>query len=265
MRLLAKYETQIHVHESSNYKTIIHCISNVFAVLSGVSVSQKPVSLSLRIFFIALVWYAIAVTTVYQVYFFGHLVNPGFEKSIATLNDLMQSGIQYGYASYIDALKLSDPLYYIIKANRKKCELIYKCLRRVIECKDFATIFDSFHAEYFRTKLLLHNIHVPVCTLEEDVIMYRVSMFMAKGNPLLHRFNKLTTRVFEAGLIEKWQNDFMSSSRLDYLPIVDDDDTNFSDFATNELNSDYSTFSLMHLEVVFYLLLIGQIISTFFS
>jgi hypothetical protein len=43
----------------------------------------------------------------------------------------------------------------------------------------------------------------------------------------------------------------------------DDDDTNFSDFVTNELNTDYSTFSLMHLQAVFYVLLIGQIISTF--
>jgi hypothetical protein len=68
--------------------------------------------------------------------------------------------------------------------------------------------------------------------------------------------------VFEAGLFEKWQNDFMSSSRLDGHPI-DDNDTNFSDFATNELNTDYSTFSLIHLQIVFHILLIGQIFSIF--
>jgi hypothetical protein len=240
----------------------MHCIYNVLAVITGVSVPQKPISLSLRIFFIAWVWYAVAMTTVYQDYFIGLLVNPGFEESTTTLNDLMQSGIQYGYASYIDALQLSDPLYYTIKANRKTCKLMYKCLRRVIERKDFATIFDSFHPEYFRTKLLLHNIHVPVCTLEEDVIMYRVSMFMAKGNPVLYRFNRLITLVFEAGLIEKWQNDFMPSSRLDAHP-TDDNDTNFSFFATNELNNYYSIFSLIHLQVVFYVLIIGHIVSTF--
>jgi hypothetical protein len=139
---------------------------------------------------------------------------------------------------------------------------MYKCLRRVIERKDFATIFDSFHGEYFRTKLLFHNIHVPVCTLEEDVVMYRISMFMAKGNPLLHRFNSIITRILEAGLYGKWQNYFLSSTRLDDHPI-DDDDINFSDFATNELNTYYSTFSLRHLNVVFYILLIGQILSTF--
>jgi hypothetical protein len=84
---------------------------------------------------------------------------------------------------------------------------------------------------------------------------------MAKGNPLLHRFNEIITRMFEAGFDVKWQNDFLSSSRLDDHPI-DDDDTNFSDFATNELNTDYSPFSLIHLRVVFEMFLIGQIINS---
>jgi hypothetical protein len=262
MWLLAKYETQLHISESENYKTIIYCIYNVLAVLNGVSVPQKPISLSLRIFFTAWVWYSFVTTNVFLAQFIGLLVNPGFEKSITTLDDLIQSGIDYGYTKDIEALQLSDPLYEIIKSNRKICKSMYKCLQRVIESKDFATIFDSFHAEYFRNRLLFHNIHAPVCTLQEDVIMFRISMYMAKGNILLHRFNKIITRISEAGLVEKWWNDFMFSSRLDDHPI-DDDDINFSDFATNELNTAYSTFSLIHLQVVFEALLIGQIISTF--
>jgi hypothetical protein len=264
MWLLAKYETQLQVRESSNYKTIIYCMYNVWAVLTGVSVPQKPISLSLRIFFTAWVWYSVAMTTVYQAYFTGLLANPGFEKSITTLNDLIQSGIDYGYPVRLDAYTFSDPLYKIILANRKICKSVCKCLQRVIERKDFATMLSNFGAEYFRTRLLFHNIHVPVCTLQEDVIMFRLSMYMAKGNPLLHRFNEIITRTFEAGLIEKWWNDFMSSLSLhDHAFDDDDDDTNFSDFAKNELKPDYSPFSLIHLQFVFHILLIGQIISTF--
>jgi hypothetical protein len=261
MWLLAKYETQLHVRESSNYKTIIYCIFNVWAVFTGVSVPQKPISLSLRIFFVAWVWYSYVMSNLYQTYFIGLLVNPGFEKSITTLHDLIQSGIEYGYPVKMDALLFSDPPYDIIKTNRKTCKSMYKCLQRVIERKDFATIFDSFRAEYFRTRLLFHNIHVPVCTLQEDITVFRVSMYMAKGNPLLNRFNEIITRMFEAGLFDKWWNDFMSRTRLDDHPI-NDDDTDFSDFATNALNTDYTIISLIHLQVVFLLLLIGQIFST---
>jgi len=268
MYLLAKYETQIHVRESKNYNTIIYCIYNVWAVLIGVSVPQKPISLSLRIFFMTWVLYSVAMTTVYQAYFVGHLVNPGFEKSIKTLNDLMEYGIEYGYIKDIDALHLSDPVYINITKNRKICNSMYKCLQRVIERKDFATIFDSFHAEYFRTRLLFHNIHVPFCTLQEDVIMFKISLYMAKGNPLLHRFNEIITHIFEAGLFEKWQNEFLSRPRLDDHPLDDDDDdddddTSFSGFTRYELNTSYSTLSFIHLQVVFLVLLIGQSISIF--
>jgi hypothetical protein len=263
MWLLAKYETQLQVRESSNYKTIIYCIYNVWAVLTGVSVPQKPISLSLRIFFIAWVWYAVAISTVYQAYFIGFLVNPGFEKGLTTVNDLIQYGIDYGYPVEMDTLIFSDPLYINILANGKICTPMSKCLQRVIERKDFATISDSFHAEYFRTRLLFHNIHVPVCTLQEDVSIFRITLYMAKGNPLLHRFNEIITRMFEAGFFDKWKNEFMSSSRFDDHPIDDDDDTNISHFAKYELNAYYSPFSLIHLQVVFHILLIGKIISTF--
>jgi len=262
MWFVAKFDMQINVLESPNYKTIMYCIYNIWAIITGVSVPQKPISLSLRIFFIAWVWYSFAMTTVYQAYFIGFLVNPGFEKSITTLNELLESGIEYGYPGNNGGLHLSDPTRDIIRKNRKACKTIYKCLQRVIERKDFATIFDSFHAEYFTTRLLFHNIHVQVCTLEEDILLFRVSMYMTKGNPLLHRINTIIARILEAGLYRKWQKDFLSSSRLNDHPI-DDDDTNFSDFATEELNTDYSTLSLMHLQVVFYVLLIGQIVSTF--
>jgi hypothetical protein len=89
IRLLGKYEMRHHVRESTNYKTIMYCIYNVWAVITGVSVPQKTITLSLRIFFIDWVWYSAAMTNVNQAYFIGLLVNPGFEKSITTLNYLI--------------------------------------------------------------------------------------------------------------------------------------------------------------------------------
>ena len=79
---------QIFVCESTNYNTIVYCIYNVFAFLTGVSVPQKPISLSLRIFFTTWIWYSVAMTTVYQAFFIGLPVNPGFEKSITTLDEI---------------------------------------------------------------------------------------------------------------------------------------------------------------------------------
>jgi len=148
MWLLAKYERQLHVRESTNNQRKMYCIYNVWTIITGVYVPQKPISISLRIFFTAWVWYAVAMTTVYQAFFFGLLVNPGFENSITTLKGLIQSGIVYGYPVEMDALALLDRPYEIFLANRKTCKSISKCLQRVIEHRGFATIFESFHAEY---------------------------------------------------------------------------------------------------------------------
>ena len=156
MWLLAKYERQLHVCESTNNQRKMYCIYNVCTIFTGVSVPQKPISISLRIFFTAWVWYAVAMTNVYQAYFIGLLVNPGFENSITTLKGLIQSGIVYGYPVEMDALALLDRPYEIFLANRKTCKSISMCLQRVIEHRDFATIFESFRAEY--SELDYHSI-----------------------------------------------------------------------------------------------------------
>jgi hypothetical protein len=101
----------------------------------------------------------------------------------------------------------------------------------------------------------MRNIPVPVCTLQDDIMIFSVAVYMAKGNPLRHRFNKIITGIFEAGLYEKWQKHFMSNSRL-----VDHsfDDINFSKFVTSEFNVDYKPFSVRQLQVLFYTLLVTQ-------
>lgn len=256
MWLLAKYARYHHVRESTNYMTIIYCIYNLWAVITGVSVPVKPISIGLRIFFIAWVWFSVAMTTVYQTFFVGFLVNPGFEKSITTLNELIESKIEYGFRGDLIRAHFSEPIYDIIQKNRKVCKSMFKCLERIIRHNDFATISNTFHAEYFKTRLLFHNIHIPLCTLQDDIMRYSVSTYMAKGNPLLNIFNKMIRYLFEAGLFQKWRNDFMTDIRLGGQPI-EGDDANLDGINENYLNNGYSPYSLSHLQVVFYMLMLG--------
>lgn len=256
MWLLAKYARHYHLRESANYMTIIYCIYNLWAIITGVSVPEKPISIGLRIFFITWVWFSVAMTTVYQTFFVGLLVNPGFEKSITTLNELIESKIEYGFTSYLTKAQFSEPIYDTIKKNRKVCGSMFKCLERIIRQNDFATVSNTFHAEYFKARLLFHNIHIPLCTLQDDIVRYSVSTYMAKGNPLLKVFNKMIRYLFEAGLFQKWRNDFMTDVRLGGQPI-ESDDSDLEGINDNYLNNDYSSYSLSHLQVVFYMLLCG--------
>jgi hypothetical protein len=260
MWLLAKYARKHHVRESASYMTVMYCIYNLWALTTGVSVPQKPTSNALRIFFIAWVWFSVSVSTVYQAFFVGFLVNPGFEKSITTLNELIESKIEYGTTDDLKMKQFSDPIYDTINKNRKICKSRFKCFERVIRHNDFATVSDTFHAEYFKTRLLFQNTHVPFCTLRDDITQYIISTYMAKGNPLLNTFNKMIRYLFEAGLFEKWYRDFMSDIRLGGQPI-EGDDANFEGIGEQYLNKGYSPHSMSHLQVVIYMLLFGYAFS----
>jgi hypothetical protein len=260
MWVLARYARKNNVRESTNYMTIIYCALSVWAVATGTSLREKPQSISLRIFFVAWVWCALVMNTVLQTYFFGFLVNPGFEKGFGTLNDINESGIEYGFVSEMDIFDFSDPVYDIIQKHRKTCSSLFKCLERTIRKKDFATVSDNLRAEYFSTRLLFYNIHAPVCSLPDDIMRYSASTYMAKGNPLLYRFNKIIRHLYEAGLFEKWKKDFISDTRLVGLTLYDDD-SNFEGIAENDFSSDYSPYSLLHLQFIFCMLLIGHTFS----
>jgi hypothetical protein len=158
--------------------------------------------------------------------------------------------------------QFSEPIYDNINKNRKVCKSIFKFFEIVVRDKDFATISNTFHAEYFKTRLLFHNIHIPLCTLQDDITRYSVSTYMAKGNPLLNIFNKMIRYLFEAGLFEKWRNDFMTDIRLGGQPI-EGDDANVEGINEYYLSDDYSSYSLCHLQVVFYMLLFGYGFSIF--
>jgi hypothetical protein len=260
MWLMAKYVTKHHERESSNYMTIIHCIYNLWALMTGVSVPEKPISNALRILFLAWAWFSVSVSTVYQAFFVGFLVNPRFERSIATLSELIESKIECGMAGALIPGRFSDPMYDTVTKNLKICTSRFKCLERVLRHDDFATISDTFHAEYFKLRLLFLNTHVPLCTLREDLTQYMISTYMAKGNPLLKTFNKMIRYFLEAGLFEKWYSDFMSDIRLGGQPI-EGDDANLEGIDDKYLNNGYSPYSMCHLQVVFYSLLFGHAFS----
>jgi hypothetical protein len=261
MWLLAKYGRNHRTRESPNYMTIICCIYNLWAIMTGVSVPEKPISNGLRIIFIGWVCFSLSVSTVFQALFVEFLVNPRFEKRITTLSELIESKIQYGIKGNLRMKQFSDPIYETIYKNRTVCKSMLKCMERVIRNNDFATVTDTFHAEYFKIRLLSQNIHIPFCTLREDITRYSISTYMAKGTSLLKTFNRMIRYLFEAGLFQKWYSDFMNDIRLGGQS-MEGDDASLEGIDENYLSVGYSSYSLSRLQVVFYTLLLGDCFST---
>jgi hypothetical protein len=92
-------------NETHTYQSLSHCFHCAWAVFLGVAVPQQPTTSTLRAFFLLYVCFCFAISTVFQAFFVSYLVEPMYEKTLETLDDLMESEVVYGSLS---ALKFAE-------------------------------------------------------------------------------------------------------------------------------------------------------------
>jgi hypothetical protein len=85
--------------ESHAYTTASTVLYNVWAVVMGVSVTEMPRTSHLRVVIFPWIWYCFAVSTVFQTFFTSYLVDPGLQKQITSIEELLESGIEFGFRS----------------------------------------------------------------------------------------------------------------------------------------------------------------------
>ena len=92
--LLGRYS---RTSEWQGYNTLTSSLTNVWAVILGVSVSTVPRTPSLRSLFLAWVCFSVAFNTVYQAFLTTFLVDSGYKTPIQNKDELYESGIKLCY------------------------------------------------------------------------------------------------------------------------------------------------------------------------
>jgi hypothetical protein len=239
--------------EQPVYSSLQSSLLNVWSVALEISVHKMPKSFRVRSLFLLWVLVCLAFCIIFQALFTTFLVNPRMERKIDTTDDLIASGIEYGYAKeYNDAIR--DRYF---RVNQRQCADVYTCLDNVIKYGNFATISSAFHADYYRTRLSWHDRHLPICKMKEDISRLNAVMYLTKGHPLLRRINKVIRTMVESGMVVKWTNDFMYTSRIQSIHV-----DGYREEA-NDWESEYVAFGLFHLRTAFCVLVMGHILSTF--
>lgn len=250
MYVLARYS------EHPVYTSLQSCLLNVWAVAFEISVPKIPQNFRIRFCFFLWVWVCLALCIIFQARFTTFLVNPSMERQIDTVDDLIASGIQYGYTEdFYDIVSIHDRS---LRTNRKQCNDIYGCLENTIKYGNFATISSAFLTDYYRANLSFHDRHLPVCKMKVDISRFNGVMYLTKGHPLLQRINEVIRTMVESGMIVKWKNDFLYTSRIHSLSIHGDDYKKEED----DWDSEYFAFTLFHLQTAFSVLVIGYVLST---
>jgi hypothetical protein len=248
------------IKESKTYQLLYNDVYNVWSILLGQSVPKLPMTSQLRCTFFLFVCFCFAMNTVFQTLFISYLVEPGYEKQIESFDEMKDSGILFAKHSSIDTLStLLNYDYYLQQVHSpvETCPVFEQCMLRLIQKRDIITIAVQSYADYIDPPAGI-NIKGKnsLCSIQETIASVGLAMYLAKGNPLLDKFNVYIQRCLEGGLGEKYISELTwkeSLSKRSKSPGQDFD---------NEDGNTYFKFTTFHLKIAIYLLSFGYVLSS---
>jgi hypothetical protein len=229
-----------------SYTTMSSALYNIWAVTVGVSVTGMPRGLRFRLLFFVFVLYCFAIGTVFQTFLTSFLVDPGYENQLTSLDEILDSGIEFGYDEYINIFfSLSSDLRHKEVVERTEICSFGACIERIRETGNFATFGAVWFVQYYTNAI---NDHSTVCLLnDDDYGLFFVTAYVQKGSLFLESLNKFIALYSESGMIAK----VLKESIFEPKPIRDNID----------VSDGYFVFTLSHLRIAFYILFVGQGVS----
>ena len=243
--------------EWQGYKTLKSSFTNFWAVILGVSVSKMPRTPSLRLLFLAWVFFSLAFNTVFQSFLTTFLTDSGYKTPITNMDELIASDFGFAYHEFYKEFfeELDETETLQKKSNSVSCPSNDICLAWAIDHKNVSIyLMDKFVEDcYARGYLVGENSEPLLCKIEDGVIFsFSLSMAMFHGDPLTRRINEIIDRVVEAGLNNYWDTLQMNLYKIHSHKIA----------IVHPLDGYYS-FNLYHMQPAFYLLLMGWCLSAF--
>ncbi|KAJ9592885.1 hypothetical protein L9F63_015463 [Diploptera punctata] len=240
-------------HQCYTDKLICGCYT--LSISLGVSIWKMPRTNALRSFLITWTWYCFAMSTVFQTFFTSFLVNPGIHEPFKTIEEVMETSIEFGYDKMIDyfvndTFKKSSTK---IAQSHKFCSASEDCFTRYLR-GEFATISNDFETKYIQTYLGGYN---PICFLDENIVSQKATIYLMKGSPFLERVNEIIIQLWEGGHLIKIEKDYLTRVRTRQIKY-----NNISYQYEDSIEEDeYFVFSVSHLQIGFYVLLYGYSLS----
>jgi hypothetical protein len=228
--------------EAHMYTSISSDLYNVWAVAMGVCATRMPRTCRVRLVLFPWICYCFSMSIIFQTFFTSYLVDPGFDVQIRTLEELLKSGLKFGFRSDFEIYyqQSNYGVHQELIHRREQCDPPSSCVQRIISTRNYATMGESYAIEkYLKTS----NNSNYVCAMNDvDAYPVQVAAYFSKGSIFLHIFNKALVSSVETGLIMKALKNKASSN-------LEDDVEKFF------------VFTLSHLSIAFYLLLLGLSVS----
>jgi hypothetical protein len=195
--------------ERKIYRNCGNCVSSVWATVLGVSIPLMPKTIPVRMFLISWIWYCLAINTIFQTFLISFLIEPGLQRQMNSIQEILASKVKYGYNEWFDMVvrDAEDELSKTILQNRIACNEGNEppCLDWVAHHDNFSLLCSRTLLDYLLTREYLDKNGKPlICQAGGLFFPLNYVTYMAKWNPLLSRFNDMITRVLESGIAGKW-------------------------------------------------------------
>jgi len=236
------------------YKTLTSSLTNLWAVILGVSLSKMPRAPSLRSLFLAWVCFSVAFSTVFQVFLTTFLIDSGYKPPIKNMDELFASGVKLAYPpGYNFIFENGDESENSkVQRNRANCPTYGVCEKWVKYQNVSILLEDKLAEDNYTTGYYVGENSQPLLYRLEDGVVFTtgLTMIMFHGDPLMRRVTEIIDRVVEAGLYNFWISLTKKGLKLYSRKIA----------IVHPLDGYYS-FNLYHMQPAFYLLLMGLCLS----
>ncbi|PNF27931.1 hypothetical protein B7P43_G00893 [Cryptotermes secundus] len=213
-----------NICKETSYSALAKSLSHVWAINLGISVPKQPRAFRPRLLFLFWVIYCLHMNAVYLSFLTSFLINPGFERQVRTVEELVKSNLHYGYHSGFDKYfnDSTDEILVKILSRRKHCEGDgEECLRRMAARGDFAMLVSSMLVQYKSAlKFVDHSGNILFNHFEDSFLDYDFVMYLTKGSHLLERLDSVIQRTVESGMLEHWWEEMKNTMRLKQALLV---------------------------------------------
>ena len=227
-----------------------------WAVVTSVSVPVIPKSPRMRGFFILWVCYSFIMSTIFQSYFTSFLIEPGEDRSIATMEELYSSGLSL-FTDDEKGLTWFTNYENLTEESMKGPNIIKKCSDPI---EQFFTLQNSASAATdleMKLKLQARIRYLKPCYFLYSAYAYYSAVFFPTSD-YADAFNMKVLESFEAGLHTKIVHNYTSSNLLTFQNI-----TRIKGKVMKIEDNEYFVLELRHLIIVFGLYLLCNFVCVF--
>ncbi|PSN42354.1 Ionotropic receptor 687 [Blattella germanica] len=219
----------------------------IWSILTGVSTEVNTSIYKTRIVFFIWVLFCLIVSTVFQAFFTGFLIEPGMYVPISNMKELNRTGITRAiplqeYLLILHSLTENDALYI---AN-SECSF-QTCWYYYITTKNFSFLADTVLMGPFG-----RGLGFPTCTIEDNSITVYAAFFIPRVSYFFNIINNFIIQIAESGLPQFFDKYVAEETEMEFGPMVG---------SVQASSEDYFIFGMSHLKLIFVSLGIGYLIS----